>query len=1243
MSEKDLVHHYKVLKQFLDISDDSSVRGKSNSTRAARAREKLLKLSSAQFKELSTDVYDELKRRIDESRGEPDHLLPKSTFHPKRNQARQKLASLPQTRFKDLVSDISFEIERRELHIEQTPNQNRQSSNGTAHHSQQSSHSNNNNNNPSSNNHSNGFHTLQKKASTASTSNGSVHQTDRSTMSEKSHSRGLHDSLARHREDDEEEEYEDIEKSVLSHNDTSVNGTVPNGNSTNHSIGIQSKTVVPTKANLIWSSDEEEDEDDVEKGPKKERKNSSGLVDNTREINNNNHNNNISHTQEQPQHDHFQQKLEQMTAENNQLKNTIAELTSKLATVEGKHKDIDEKHRLLVSDYESLSGQNRSLSDELEVLSEEKKAWNAEKEKARSLEKEREKADNSSNYEEEIAKLKSANAALRLENQSLKSTVTKEAGTSPKKVNTGLANAINNREINGIGNSPKGTIASVAAASGSIAPSRNKEIDAFFDKLSALDSKPDSNSTANTTAALKAELTRWQKKFEDARSNTISKDMASKALSNDSLSSLVAPHGLISMKLVADLQSLIESFLLSLNSADVDSDTLFDKISKLSIIANEVASQGDNQQLNSNEFSVVLRESVSHALTSTRYFAIYPNIFPRVVVERAVGEIGFGLCDLVSSVKLREHSSESRAIEPTTPEVSRTVTKEFGARPLRMANKLREVQNSLGPNGSDTDSKASEDSKKEETEEILPSTQRRTRSFKSLIPNAVIATTTSKPTSARTSTASQDVSNRSLDRDGSTKSTGNEAKSTPTMGSPRGAHISELTSKFEQQRNGESSDSSPKNSPNRATPQKNILDKVKHFESPAEEPPKYKLGVKSRKFSFDSDTESPFRQTDKKELSGPFDSPVAEKPISTEKAVPLGSSTGSVRKGLFQTLRDRLVSDNDNKTTIQDDTNISEEGISENEKTEVGDRDSTSTAETTPSRELEDEDNLDSDVSPSKGDKAGFFQSFRNRLTSQGSTTETEGDIPSTASEETVQNVNAPPSPRSIHSSNKTVSEAHIPAADVTPKQAPVTKGVTYSDDVKNNSESDFSEEDSTRSEARQRQEYRKSMAAATFNVDLFNIEDPDNTLTQVLLYLEHQTVQVISTIQSLLSAIKKPNATRGDLREKSKAITIVISQMTEATNTSMNQTRNAQLKEHGSWVVKSLEDCHHRMSILCKPNAEKSDSQFADKNFKQRLAGISFDIAKCTKELVKTVEEASLKEDIANLENRLSQVEDLS
>lgn len=65
-------------------------------------------------------------------------------------------------------------------------------------------------------------------------------------------------------------------------------------------------------------------------------------------------------------------------------------------------------------------------------------------------------------------------------------------------------------------------------------------------------------------------------------------------------------------------------------------------------------------------------------------------------------------------------------------------------------------------------------------------------------------------------------------------------------------------------------------------------------------------------------------------------------------------------------------------------------------------------------------------------------------------------------------------------------------------------------------------------------------------------------------------------------------------------------------------------------------------MTILCQLTSngvltrDNNDEDYADKNFKQRLAGIAFDVAKCTKELVKTVEEASLKDEISYLNSRL-------
>lgn len=113
-----LSEHYVALKRYLA----ASLRDEKGNPRPNRARDKLLRLSPVQFQELSTDVFDELLRRQQNSRrpppGAPENdtpqfLLPKDTFHPKRNQARQKLSTLPPPRFRDLATDVFYELERR--------------------------------------------------------------------------------------------------------------------------------------------------------------------------------------------------------------------------------------------------------------------------------------------------------------------------------------------------------------------------------------------------------------------------------------------------------------------------------------------------------------------------------------------------------------------------------------------------------------------------------------------------------------------------------------------------------------------------------------------------------------------------------------------------------------------------------------------------------------------------------------------------------------------------------------------------------------------------------------------------------------------------------------------------------------------------------------------------------------------------------------------------------------------------
>ena len=117
--EATLSEHYVALKRYLA----ASLRDEKGNPRPNRARDKLLRLSPVQFQELSTDVFDELMRRQQAGRrtpngngpdgGPPPFLLPKDSFHPKRNQARQKLSTLPPPRFRDLATDVFYELERR--------------------------------------------------------------------------------------------------------------------------------------------------------------------------------------------------------------------------------------------------------------------------------------------------------------------------------------------------------------------------------------------------------------------------------------------------------------------------------------------------------------------------------------------------------------------------------------------------------------------------------------------------------------------------------------------------------------------------------------------------------------------------------------------------------------------------------------------------------------------------------------------------------------------------------------------------------------------------------------------------------------------------------------------------------------------------------------------------------------------------------------------------------------------------
>ncbi|KAI8819139.1 uncharacterized protein EV422DRAFT_621266 [Fimicolochytrium jonesii] len=112
MSLEPFTTHYSLVKRYLDSFLIDQQRNNNGGGARTRAKDKLAKLSSGQFGELSTDVYDECVRRVGGD-GDVPFLPFRSEFTEKRNQARQKLASLPSFRFKELAAEVLFELERR--------------------------------------------------------------------------------------------------------------------------------------------------------------------------------------------------------------------------------------------------------------------------------------------------------------------------------------------------------------------------------------------------------------------------------------------------------------------------------------------------------------------------------------------------------------------------------------------------------------------------------------------------------------------------------------------------------------------------------------------------------------------------------------------------------------------------------------------------------------------------------------------------------------------------------------------------------------------------------------------------------------------------------------------------------------------------------------------------------------------------------------------------------------------------
>lgn len=147
---------------------------------------------------------------------------------------------------------------------------------------------------------------------------------------------------------------------------------------------------------------------------------------------------------------------------------------------------------------------------------------------------------------------------------------------------------------------------------------------------------------------------------------------------------------------------------------------------------------------------------------------------------------------------------------------------------------------------------------------------------------------------------------------------------------------------------------------------------------------------------------------------------------------------------------------------------------------------------------------------------------------------------------------------------------------------------------------------------------------------------DPEKrTIKELQEYLESQTAAVVGSIQNLLTGIKG-SANYGKVRQDVLTTTDCVRPVIDATSRSMTQTRNWRLKDLGQYIVESLGSSCERMAALHESSLQHEDSALPDRHLKQRLASIAFDIAKSTKELVKIVEEVSIKMDINEIDNEL-------
>ncbi|KAG7742644.1 hypothetical protein KL923_000259 [Ogataea haglerorum] len=1117
-----ILHYHKVLKDFLDTSSDALT--PVTSSRVIKAREKLGKLTSSQFFDLSTDVYDELQRRTTSESLRPSFLPAQSNFHPKRNQARQKLASLPAGRFKDLVNDVLFEIERHQSQYIKAEDQ----------------------------------------------------ITSRAVDDMPKDSRETNDPFQTKAVNEMPKSYHKKQDLVVNtvNLQTPISDRFQLSPDTPTQREIKSTKVVPQKSELSWSSDEDEipeykpsgnrrsNESLPEKSPAKSPAKSVPLPSPARSQ---------QYAESLKSPEAARSNAAYATAQRlsngrdkdrdmDLLMEESSKMDERISSLESELSDLKKQKAELESEHTQLSASNDQLKNELKKynrMSKDMKRLLEEKEQLNRTVKE--KHENMIALQEQLRGISDSQGHKPETEDALKDLQAKHDTLLDEH------------------NSVRQQLESVQQENQRMAAElqelqslkQEKQTSDKLDRMVQQHRTAVDPAEASKLTNLNNDLLKWQSRYEDARSEKMAKSLSrSVALSAEDLQPLIEPNGLVTMIQAVNFYSSVDSLLLYVTEDEISTDLLFERTAVLVTRANEIAKAGEGGSEDLADKSRLVQSAISNALTSARYYAMYKSFIPKLVMNTAVNDVCFAVSDFLKVAKLTSsdaapqpvqernqtpvperlalpHDAELKTRADSSLEMSVSPARSFlsddtesSVRPLRIRQKLSQEAG----NASEAPKKLSKPPM------FLTSSPAGTPIGQILVTPTKIA-----------NDGFFDQSHKSLEEAGDNS----QRTGSPSNNSDKTSEETREASKPSQQRelpkdaSGPSKIQSEEKPPTdtNGTLYKNVNGSVSSLAS---------------KFSANQDQESPMKS-------------------HASKSSPKGNILARMRM-----LQEN--SDNDNSPT----------------RSRSG----------SPARYV-------SDTASSAFDKFGARRRTSvDRSTSLANgTTGNHTEKPQESTEPAKQPAEQPPSTLELPKPEKPVSAVRDSVYDnPMAQEEPVSRdgpssGLTIP----------------SAGSALQPLSAQDETTAENFEVEKFNTLDPDNTLKELLLYLEHQTVEVIAAIQKLLESIKNPKATKLLLKNGAGQIIEVVKQMAEGTNTLMAQTRYAEQMGHAQYVVEVLEDCVRRMEALYSSGDERRDGEYADKAFKQRSAGIAFDVARSTKELVKTVEEASLRDDIAVIDSRLN------